>query len=82
MTVREHLFFHAMVRMGAKIPVQTRLDRVQEVLTEAALVHCADTYIGGAGPAVRGMKLSSSPTSSSSSSSSSNNSNRSSIVIE
>jgi ABC-type multidrug transport system ATPase subunit len=34
MTVKEHLVFHAMVRMPGSIPVEKRLERVESVLME------------------------------------------------
>jgi len=54
-TVREHLEFHAMVRLGAEVSRQTKLARVQEVLIELNLSHVADSYIGGGRSTVRGL---------------------------
>eukprot|EP00624_Nannochloropsis_granulata_P003799 evm.model.NODE_29167_length_7231_cov_18.064030.2 len=55
MTVREHLTFHAMVRMDQEIAVEQRLQRVEDVLVEVAMSHCPDTIIGGAGTGYRGL---------------------------
>lgn len=55
MTVREHLVFHAMVRMDSSISYEARLQRVEDVLVEVAMSHCPDTIIGGAGTGYRGI---------------------------
>lgn len=55
MTVREHLTFHAMVRMNSDIPVEKRLERVEDVLMEVAMSHCPETIIGGPGTGYRGI---------------------------
>lgn len=44
--VREHLWFHAQLRMDSHIPRKDRLLRVEEVLDETGLRKCADTCIG------------------------------------
>ena len=54
-TVREHLEFHAMVRLGGEVRKRTKLARVQEVLIELNLSHVADSYIGGGRSTVRGL---------------------------
>jgi len=54
-TVREHLEFHAMVRLGGEVSKRTKLARVQEVLIELNLSHVADSYIGGGRSTVRGL---------------------------
>lgn len=54
-TVREHLTFHAMVRMGQSKAMHERLKRVEDVLVEVALNHCADTIIGGGNSGIRGI---------------------------
>lgn len=54
-TVREHLTFHAMVRMKSSLSVAQRLQRVEDVLVEVAMNHCPDTIIGGAGTGFRGI---------------------------
>jgi ABC-type lipoprotein export system ATPase subunit len=55
MTVREHLTFHAMVRMDRGMTIEDRLQRVEDVLMEVAMSHCPDTIIGGAGTGYRGI---------------------------
>ncbi len=55
MTVREHLTFHAMVRMGGNVTMAERLERVEDVLVEVAMSHCPETIIGGAGTGFRGI---------------------------
>ncbi len=44
--VREHLWFHARLRMDRNIPDADRKIRVDEVLDETGLRKCADTFIG------------------------------------
>ncbi|XP_031575212.1 protein white-like isoform X2 [Actinia tenebrosa] len=46
LTVREHLTFHALLRMDKHVSRADRLRRVEEVLLELGLVKCADTLIG------------------------------------
>lgn len=45
LTVREHLVFHAMVRMDRNIPESQRIKRVNEVLTELSLKKCENNLI-------------------------------------
>ncbi|EWM22109.1 abc subfamily abcg [Nannochloropsis gaditana] len=54
-TVREHLEFHAMVRLGAQVRTSAKMARIQEVLIELNLSHVSHTYIGGGRSAVRGL---------------------------
>ncbi|XP_032239519.2 protein white isoform X2 [Nematostella vectensis] len=54
LTVREHLTFHALLRMDKKHSKQERLDRVEEAINELGLTKCADTVIGTPGR-VRGI---------------------------
>ncbi|CAL7940895.1 unnamed protein product [Xylocopa violacea] len=49
LTVREHLIFQAMVRMDRGIPMDQRIDRVQQVINELALTKCKNTVIGQPG---------------------------------
>ncbi|XP_076756289.1 protein white isoform X2 [Xylocopa sonorina] len=49
LTVREHLVFQAMVRMDRGIPMDQRIDRVQQVINELALTKCKNTVIGQPG---------------------------------
>jgi len=46
LTVREHLIFQAMVRMGHSLRYKDRLARVKEVLADLGLSKCQDTLIG------------------------------------
>lgn len=47
MTVREHLVFHATIRMDSSVTNEFRLQRIQEVMKEMSLEKCADTFVGG-----------------------------------
>nr|XP_031835364.1 protein white [Nomia melanderi]XP_031835365.1 protein white [Nomia melanderi]XP_031835366.1 protein white [Nomia melanderi] len=49
LTVAEHLHFQAMVRMDRRIPIQHRISRVNEVISELALTKCRNTVIGQPG---------------------------------
>ncbi|XP_065075064.1 protein white isoform X2 [Ochlerotatus camptorhynchus] len=49
LTTREHLIFHAMLRMGKDVPKSVKMNRVNEVLQELSLSKCADTIIGAPG---------------------------------
>ena len=49
LTVKEHLLFQAMVRMDRKIPMEQRIDRVNQVINELALTKCRNTVIGQPG---------------------------------
>ncbi|XP_062537157.1 protein white [Armigeres subalbatus] len=49
LTTREHLIFHAMLRMGKNVPKSVKMNRVNEVLQELSLAKCADTIIGAPG---------------------------------
>ncbi|XP_044732202.1 protein white [Chrysoperla carnea] len=46
LTVKEHLVFQALVRMDRNIPYKQRMQRVNEVLSELALLKCQNTTIG------------------------------------
>ncbi|XP_014285221.1 protein white [Halyomorpha halys] len=46
LTVREHLIFQALVRMDRHIPLETRMARVEEVISELTLSRCQNTIIG------------------------------------
>ncbi|XP_049807634.1 protein white-like [Schistocerca nitens] len=46
LTVREHLVFQALVRMDRYIPYKQRMQRVDEVIQELALLKCQHTVIG------------------------------------
>uniref|UniRef100_A0A914XPT6 ABC transporter domain-containing protein n=1 Tax=Plectus sambesii TaxID=2011161 RepID=A0A914XPT6_9BILA len=46
LTVREHLNFHALLRMGSKFTAAQRRQRVNDVLVELGLTKCADTLVG------------------------------------
>ena len=54
LTVREHLTFHAMVRVKKSVPTQDRLQRVEQVLDSVNLRKCADSLIGGPNAFIRG----------------------------
>lgn len=47
LTVREHLNFHANLRMHRGISPKERKERVEEVILDLGLTKCADTLIGG-----------------------------------
>lgn len=49
LTTREHLIFHAMLRMGKNVPKSVKMNRVDEVLQELSLTKCANTIIGAPG---------------------------------
>ncbi|CAG0879456.1 unnamed protein product [Darwinula stevensoni] len=46
LTVREHLRFQAILRMGKEVKHQQRMERVEEVIQELGLSNCSDTIIG------------------------------------
>eukprot|EP00698_Gefionella_okellyi_P019109 TRINITY_DN580_c0_g2_i1.p1 TRINITY_DN580_c0_g2~~TRINITY_DN580_c0_g2_i1.p1 ORF type:complete len:1354 (-),score=287.08 TRINITY_DN580_c0_g2_i1:518-4579(-) len=46
LTVRETLIFAAMLRLPADIAKQDKLDKVEQVITELGLQHCANTRVG------------------------------------
>ncbi|XP_011503805.1 PREDICTED: protein white-like [Ceratosolen solmsi marchali] len=46
LTVKEHLIFQALVRMDKKIPYYQRIQRVNEIISELALINCQNTVIG------------------------------------
>ena len=54
LTVREHLTFHAMVRVGEDVPKQERLRRVEEVLSSVGLKKVSESLIGGPEAMIRG----------------------------
>jgi len=47
LTVREHLIFQARVRMDRDIPMEKRIERVDQVIHELGLMKSKDTLIGG-----------------------------------
>ncbi|KAL3270062.1 hypothetical protein HHI36_009120 [Cryptolaemus montrouzieri] len=49
LTVREHLIFQALVRMGAHLTYEERLQRVEEVMGELSLKKCETVLIGEPG---------------------------------
>jgi ABC-type multidrug transport system ATPase subunit len=53
-TPREHLLFHARLRIENSIPVEEKIRRVNGLLAELGLKKCADTPIGGVGATVSG----------------------------
>jgi ATP-binding cassette, subfamily G (WHITE), eye pigment precursor transporter len=46
LTVRDHLWFHAMLRMDRNCGKQERMRRIEEVIQELGLSKCANTLIG------------------------------------
>jgi ABC-type multidrug transport system ATPase subunit len=54
LTVREHLTFHARVRMRRGKRGQSTLERVDHVLNSVGLAKCQDTLIGGPHSLIRG----------------------------
>mmetsp|Transcript_68689 Transcript_68689/g.191581 ORF Transcript_68689/g.191581 Transcript_68689/m.191581 type:complete len:1747 (-) Transcript_68689:1259-6499(-) len=46
MTVREHLLFHARLRLGDAVPLHVKQERVCDVLDELGLGHINDSVIG------------------------------------
>ncbi|RZB77475.1 ABC transmembrane transporter white, partial [Asbolus verrucosus] len=46
LTVKEHLIFQALVRMDRNLSYKQRMQRVEEVISELALVKCQNTQIG------------------------------------
>jgi len=54
LTVREHLSFHAMVRVGEDISREVKLRRVDEVLSAVSLMKVAESLIGGPESIIRG----------------------------
>lgn len=55
LTVREHLTFHAMVRVRKEVAVADRLRRVEEVIEAVNLSKCAESLIGGPQAFIRGI---------------------------
>ncbi len=55
LTVREHLTFHAMVRVKQEVAVADRLRRVDEVIDAVNLRKCAESLIGGPQAFIRGI---------------------------
>ncbi|CAM9703988.1 unnamed protein product, partial [Choristocarpus tenellus] len=55
LTPREHLAFHATMRMEGSMSKEDRCKTVDKALEELGLVKCADTLIGGQGSAIRGI---------------------------
>ncbi|XP_049837353.1 protein white-like [Schistocerca gregaria] len=49
LTVREHLIFHALLRMDRHFPYDLRLKRVEELISEFSLTDCQHVTIGIAG---------------------------------
>lgn len=54
LTVREHLWFHAMLRMDKELTDEERNMKIDEVIRELGLMKCANTTIGKP-PRVRGI---------------------------
>ncbi|CAG0879460.1 unnamed protein product, partial [Darwinula stevensoni] len=46
LTVREHLRFQAVLRMGKDVKKQKRMERVEEVILDLGLSNCSDMMIG------------------------------------
>lgn len=55
LTVREHLTFHAMVRVKQEVAVADRLRRVEEVIEAVNLSKCSESLIGGPQAFIRGI---------------------------
>jgi len=55
LTVREHLTFHAMVRVKQEVAVADRLRRVKEVIEAVNLSKCSESLIGGPQAFIRGI---------------------------
>ncbi|CAM9685144.1 unnamed protein product, partial [Hapterophycus canaliculatus] len=55
LTPREHLRFHANMRMDAAIPKEGKMQAVESALEGLGLGKCADTPIGGQGSVIRGI---------------------------
>ncbi|CAM9650413.1 unnamed protein product [Scytosiphon promiscuus] len=55
LTPREHLRFHANMRMDAAIPKEDKMKAVENALEGLGLGKCADTSIGGQGSVIRGI---------------------------
>jgi ABC-type multidrug transport system ATPase subunit len=55
LTVREHLRFHAMVRMPKTIQPHIKAERVESILLDVGLQGCSDALIGGASSLIRGI---------------------------
>jgi hypothetical protein len=55
LTVREHLTFHAMVRMPKTVQPHHKRERVEEILLDVGLQGCADALIGGSNSLIRGV---------------------------
>ena len=55
LTVREHLQFHAMVRMPQNMQPHHKREKVEEILLDVGLQGCADALIGGSNSLIRGV---------------------------
>jgi len=55
LTVREHLRFHAMVRMPKTMQPHHKREKVEEILLDVGLQGCADALIGGSNSLIRGV---------------------------
>ena len=55
LTVREHLRFHAMVRMPKETQSHIKKERVEAILLDVGLQGCADALIGGNSSLIRGI---------------------------
>jgi ATP-binding cassette, subfamily G (WHITE), eye pigment precursor transporter len=55
LTVREHLTFHAMVRMPKETQTHIKNERVEAILLDVGLQGCADALIGGSSSLIRGI---------------------------
>ncbi|CAM9741619.1 unnamed protein product [Phaeothamnion confervicola] len=55
LTPREHLIFHATMRMGAGASAAERTATVDRIIADLGLGKCQDTLIGGQGSIIRGI---------------------------
>jgi ABC-type multidrug transport system ATPase subunit len=55
LTVREHLRFHAMVRMPEFVDEDDKFTKVEEIIRNVGLSGCADGLIGGSNSLIRGL---------------------------
>lgn len=55
LSVREHLRFHAMVRMPKEIQSHIKDEKVESILLDVGLQGCADALIGGSNSLIRGI---------------------------
>lgn len=55
LTVREHLTFHAMVRIPQSTLAHHKREKVEQILLDVGLQGCADALIGGSNSLIRGV---------------------------